>query len=486
MKIKVSRRVWISAAITLVLVALTWAVSATLAQGPGGDEIVLRPAGGSAVTAFTYQGLLQENGQPVDGTYDFEFTIWDNDPGGSAVASSCPGCYSSISVEDGIFTLNIMISGGSLNDVFSGGYRWIQIEARPTGTTSWQTFPRQPISPAPYAWGLYPGTVITGTPTGWQGYVFKTAMTGAYPMAAGILGTAATGSAVLGESTGGQGVLGMTETGYGVYGYDGGTDEARGYAGYFKSENGVGVYGQSNGTREHDNIYSPGVYGRSIYGVGVYGRSDSNDSTWTDAGVMGWGYRAPGGKFLSYSGNLIEGWEDVTGDGLDLQQRFMVQWDGDVYADRAYHCGLGTGSSSEPGTCVIQNSPADFAEVLPAEGDPEPGDVLVVAPDGMLVPSSEPYQSTVVGIYSTEPGYVGNGQLLEEEGHVPLAVVGLVPVKVSAENGPIVPGDLLVASATPGHAMRAKADPPVGTVVGKALEPLESGTGVINMLVLLQ
>jgi hypothetical protein len=34
--------------------------------------------------------------------------------------------------------------------------------------------------------------------------------------------------------------------------------------------------------------------------------------------------------------------------------------------------------------------------------------------------------------------------------------------------------------------MRGGEDPPAGTVVGKALEGLESGTGVIQMLVLLQ
>jgi hypothetical protein len=37
---------------------------------------------------------------------------------------------------------------------------------------------------------------------------------------------------------------------------------------------------------------------------------------------------------------------------------------------------------------------------------------------------------------------------------VPMAVVGIVPCKVSAENGAIEVGDLLVASFTPGHAMK--------------------------------
>jgi hypothetical protein len=97
----------------------------------------------------------------------------------------------------------------------------------------------------------------------------------------------------------------------------------------------------------------------------------------------------------------------------------------------------------------------------------------------------------VVGVYSTEPGFVA-GNKLDEDGNpleperIPLAVIGVVPVKVSAENGAIHPGDLLVASSTPGHAMKAGANPAVGTVIGKALGSVESGTGVIQMLVMLQ
>jgi len=76
-------------------------------------------------------------------------------------------------------------------------------------------------------------------------------------------------------------------------------------------------------------------------------------------------------------------------------------------------------------------------------------------------------------------------ELARQIDEVPLAVVGIVPCKVSAENGPIAVGDLLVTSNTPGHAMRA-ADPKVGTVVGKALEGHSGGTGVIEIMVTLQ
>jgi len=117
----------------------------------------------------------------------------------------------------------------------------------------------------------------------------------------------------------------------------------------------------------------------------------------------------------------------------------------------------------------------------------EPGDVLVIDLDGKLARSSQPYATNVVGVYSTSPGFLGGSSDDDDQtGKVPLAVVGVVPVKASAENGAIQPGDLLVASSTPGYAMKAEANPPVGSVIGKALEGLEEGSAVIKMLVMIQ
>ena len=102
--------------------------------------------------------------------------------------------------------------------------------------------------------------------------------------------------------------------------------------------------------------------------------------------------------------------------------------------------------------------------------------------------SSEPYSTLVLGVYSEKPGFIGSPDAMEEQrdDQIPVAVVGIVPCKVSAENGPISRGDLLVASSTPGHAMQAGPNPPQGTVIRKALEPLATGTGVIQILVTLQ
>ena len=130
---------------------------------------------------------------------------------------------------------------------------------------------------------------------------------------------------------------------------------------------------------------------------------------------------------------------------------------------------------------------ADIAEAFAVEGDPaayEPGDVLVISTrtDRTVERSAEAASPLVVGVYATRPGV-----LLAEEGlgaTVPMGVVGVLPTKVSAENGPIRRGDLLVTASVPGHAMRASDDPAVGTVLGKALEPFDGpGTGRIRVLV---
>jgi len=73
-----------------------------------------------------------------------------------------------------------------------------------------------------------------------------------------------------------------------------------------------------------------------------------------------------------------------------------------------------------------------------------------------------------------------------EDNRPVLAVTGRVPCSVSTENGPIQVGDLLVASSTSGVAMKGNPEESMGAVVGKAMEPLEEGEGVIVVQVMLR
>ena len=66
-----------------------------------------------------------------------------------------------------------------------------------------------------------------------------------------------------------------------------------------------------------------------------------------------------------------------------------------------------------------------------------------------------------------------------------VAVTGIVEILADAAYGEIRPGDPLVASPTAGHAMRASEEVP-GTVLGRAIDPLPSGTGPIRVLMVMQ
>jgi hypothetical protein len=139
-------------------------------------------------------------------------------------------------------------------------------------------------------------------------------------------------------------------------------------------------------------------------------------------------------------------------------------------------------------------SGGDYAESVDVTGDRaafEPGDLLVIdtKAHGRFQKASTPYSSLISGVYATKPGVTGRRQPRSKPSNeeVPMAMVGIVPTKVSTENGPIHDGDLLVSSSTPGYAMkgtdRARM---MGAVIGKALAPLEAGSGVIEVLISMQ
>ena len=139
---------------------------------------------------------------------------------------------------------------------------------------------------------------------------------------------------------------------------------------------------------------------------------------------------------------------------------------------------------------------SDMAEMTPVKEEDalELGDVVVVDSEkGRVARSSKPYDTAVYGIVSglKQAALVIGGNMDSEEakgkGTLPIALVGRVKTKVSAENGAIAIGDLLTTSATPGHLMKCEDKAKcMGAVAGKALEPFESGQGTIIVLATLQ
>jgi hypothetical protein len=224
-----------------------------------------------------------------------------------------------------------------------------------------------------------------------------------------------------------------------------------GYAGYFSSTHGVGVFGGSTAMLTSQNLFAPGVWGYSQHGTAIYGQAGPS-------GVAGY-----------FAGNVaVQGNLHVTG----------------------------SLTAFDKGGYVFDVAISDDEEPLTL------GDVVVVT--GVL-PGSDPVgipvftvsratqagTTAVIGVvdrpFAADDTHAG---LLDDApiapgGHLGVVTLGAFrAIKVDASYGAIQPGDLLIASPNPGYAMRGD-EPAVGSVIGKALGALESGTGLIAVLVTL-
>jgi hypothetical protein len=195
---------------------------------------------------------------------------------------------------------------------------------------------------------------------------------------------------------------------------------------------GQGVFGQTNSS-------SSGVYGKNTSnGAGVVGESAGG------AGVLGVGQ--PAGRF--------EGNVEVTGDLLL------------------------TGG--------------DCAEEFPVSGGVpiDEGTVVVMSGDGAVQVSDQAYDTRVAGVVAgageRHPGII-LGRHEEAHGCAPIALFGTVYCKVDATDSPILVGDPLTTSGTPGHAMKAtELQRAFGAVIGKAMKPMADRKGMIPVLVMLR
>ena len=284
----------------------------------------------------------------------------------------------------------------------------------------------------------------------------------------------------LATTGGGIGVIGVgySPQGTGVYGLLG-TSNGTGFGvnGTTLSPAGNGVIGNNPNTTGGGGGGVMGITSSADFGFSYALRGTATASTGSALAIFGETFSPDGaaGYFLNRGGgNIIVGHTGIN----DTLSVFRVDSTGRVFADGGF-----------------QPNGADFAESMAVTGDRAKyaaGDLLVIDPTAnrRVALAQQPYSTLVAGIYSTKPGLLGSNRKVDEstpQNEVPLAVVGIVPCKVTAENGPIQTGDLLVTSSTPGHAMRGNdRSKMLGAVVGKALEPLPEGKGVIQVLVTLQ
>jgi len=491
---------WIGVGTAVMLMMITGAAGVIPAQSQADEHYEPLSVDNTVTESIGYQGYLTDNnGASLNGIHPMRFELFRAVSGGSSVYTSPT---MNVPVEDGLFDVGL----NAPQSLFDGSPLWLAI------TVNGETLsPRQEIRPAPYAMSLRPGAVIhqaaTGTALraessqgiglrgagqvygiyatntgeapghGYGGYFESTTGIGIYgastaqpstqnnvtpgvhghseygagvygtsnsSFGVGIYGQMATGTAVYGSS-GGDGVVGQGRA-RGVYGVSTAPTQGSGYGGYFSSSTGVGVYGQSTAQTSSQNMFAPGIFGYSQHGAGVLGRSGAS-------GVAGF-----------FDGTVV-----VAGD------LFVTGSKGGYVADIARNDGTEPLSQGDlvvvtgVTTAVVGNIPVPLVR----KADAESGTAVIGVVDAH-------YQVSENGAGHIKEAAVEPGE------YVSIVTLGAFEaIKVDATYGAVQPGDLLVASPTAGHAMRAD-DPVIGTVIGKALGGLDDGTGVIAVMITLQ
>lgn len=225
------------------------------------------------------------------------------------------------------------------------------------------------------------------------------------------------------------------------------------------------------------------VRGTSGSGTGVVGQSSSGDGVFGESG-SGIAIHGKGNKAGQFDGG-------VTINGT-LSANESVNVKGDVNTGGTISV---TGDINAGGNIVVTGdmtfAGGDCAEDIDAAVEIEPGSVVVVDDGGRLRQCQRDYDKRVVGVVSgagdLKPAIILGKKPAAAVPRAPLALYGRVYCKVDAQYSPIDIGDLLTTSPTPGYAMRAS-DPTrsFGSVFGKAMGALESGRGLVPVLISLR
>ena len=129
---------------------------------------------------------------------------------------------------------------------------------------------------------------------------------------------------------------------------------------------------------------------------------------------------------------------------------------------------------------VANVSSQDLAEWYPAS-DPTlvPGMLVSLDSTGKLHKAAQS-DSSLLGVISTNPGVtLGTNDTTPNQNQERVALAGKVPTLVNTNNGPITPGDLItVDPQNPGQGTKLTT---AGWYIGKALQPLTQGQGMIEV-----
>ena len=453
-------------------------------------------------SGISYQGRLTDpGGTPLNGAYTMRFIVYNDSVAGSSLWDSG---NLNIVVENGLFNVKLGVSQAS----FNGQALWLSI------IVDGQTLsPRQEILPAPYALSLRPGATIVGDALGGG----EAALSGSAP---------ATGTALRAEANGGMGLYGSSTNNYGVRG-----SSSNSWGGYFSSSGGYGIRVETSGPDHYDHgafvtaqggygvlaqsatnqgvrgeagnvagISQPlgavgvvgigenrGTYGSSSSGVGLYGVSSSNYGVWgtssTWRGVTGRTSRSDNNYGFYTPDNLFSLNINMAGAMMQVMQNGGTEplAPGDVVV-----------FSGINRTVTAVDAPiAQVSRAHTANSTAVAGVVFsrfnIDAVDPDLEFPDDTAQERMAEMDVTPAGEVASGEFLL------VVVQGPALVSASGLAGDIQPGDLLSTGGSMGLAGKAAmvtvngtetAVP--GTILGKALEPLDRAQEMIYVYVTLQ
>ncbi len=491
-------------------------------------------------TAFTYQGHLKESGTPANGAYDMTFRIFDADVDGSQHGSDY--ALNGVSVADGLFTVDIDFGPG----VFTGVPLWLEIEVNAELLSPRQAITATPYAQSAIFAQTASYADTAGSTGPWQtngadvwydgGGVGVIGGSSPFPSGKGVFiegGSAASAlifaydydvfqplSLIL-NSPGGNVGIGTgaptsklhvaASSGNTIYGSTSGGTALAGVA--TSNFGGTGVYG------EHQNGFNYGSLGTLSAGVtgvaqiaGNFGGSFANiDSGGValqvtqgatrvkklEAEAIGqgaeilrltterpWAFK----QAYSGSGTALRLQPDTGLKNFEIAAAggtIVATFEGNDAAPRL----VVNGTTS---TKVLQITGADLAEKFPSSDCAEPGMVMEIDPEnpGLIRMARGAYNQRVAGVVSGANDFPAGailGHLPGNEDAPPIALSGRVWTHCDASEAAIAPGDLLTTSATPGHAMKAvDRNRSHGAVIGKAMTSLQTGRGMVLVLVNLQ
>jgi hypothetical protein len=446
----------------------------------------VQAATASIPQSIAFQGYLEDNGSPAEGTYDFQVALYESLEGGSSLVSET---ISDHPVANGSF--NLTLSFGA--EYFWEEARFLELRVRDgaSGGAYDIIAPRSAVVGAPIALALpnvFADPSLPFVGVGRSNQISSSEAFGVYSPV---------------SSTGQFGGMYISTEG----------PSTRPFYGYANGGS-ITAYHYLDGNTDKWHLYNSGAVRLTVQsdgdvGIGTGTPEERLHVEGSDADILVGsssaqhvlveGESSIGSAVRLYSSDgsqtIALASEEASGQGSSVS---LYNANGTRTIELDADFGSGSGNPGRVITDELELNGSDLAEHFDVAGDlsatsPKPG--MVVSIDtlrpGRLVVSDSPYDRKVIGIISgagdIRPGiYMGQEGTLANGEH-PVAVAGRVYVLADAGYGTIRAGDMLTSSDTPGHAMVASdTGRSRGAVIGKAMTPLHSGTGLVLVFVSLQ